>query len=84
MATQVPGSRVPCAQRACASARSAGGRRQVIGAGLGWTFQAREGQRAHARQGTPQSGWTCTDIHGQPITLPRRPERVAAMITPGA
>lgn len=72
-------------RRVAAPMASAGlTRRHVIGVGAGWAMLARGGCQASAQAGTPEAGWAYTDIHGVTVTLPQRPERVAAMITPGA
>lgn len=87
MATEIPALNIPRKRSAATLALAAGlSRRQVIGAGAGLIFLVRDRQSGDARgqDATPGSGWTYTDIHGNAITLPQRPERVAAMITPGA
>jgi iron complex transport system substrate-binding protein len=54
-------------------------RRQVTGAFAVFAAIGACGGRANAQEGTPVSGdWSFTDDAGNTITLPKRPERIAA------
>ena len=57
------------------------GRRQVLASAFALAGAAASSRLAVGQEATPTSGeWTFTDVLGNTVTLPERPQRIAADI----